>query len=37
MMGKLSGHAVVQGMKGDLAALEIYAGDTETKLPDYLK
>ena len=28
---------IVQGMDGDLAALEIYAGDGESKLPEYLK
>ena len=35
--GNMSGEAIVQGMVGDLAAVEIYAGDKESKLPDYLK
>ena len=29
--------AIVQGIVGDLVALEIYAGDGETKFPEYLK
>ena len=31
------GETIEQGMNGDLAALEIYASDKDSKLPDYLK
>ena len=34
---KMSGESIQQGMDGDLAALEIYAGTGQSKLPDYLK
>lgn len=33
----LTGKSIVQGMVGDLAALEIYASTGQSKLPDYLK
>ena len=35
--GRSFGESVLMGMKGDLAALDIYAGDKESTLPDYLK
>ena len=33
----ISWESILQGMDGDLAALEIYAGTGQSKLPDYLK